>query len=247
MVHSASTTVQQHVQVVEPFAMIPEALLYDPEMEGHDVRLYGILHRHGSDPSNCYPSIERLATLIGKSESTVHRSLARLATAGWIKKVPRYADDGGQTSNGYLIYNTPHVGGDTHPPVAADTQKRAITNEKTLFGADFAAPVDNPRRRDPLMEAILSACGIESEKVPKSQWSSIGKVVRELKEVGADPDSVTARAGLYRQRFPQAALTPTALSKHWASLSSTSTNGIRVIDGKRYRFMSGSGLVEILS
>lgn len=41
-------------------------------------------------------------------------------------------------------------------------------------------------------------------------------MVRVLKESNATPDDIFARAQAYRQKFPQATLTPTALVNRWS-------------------------------
>lgn len=87
-----------------PFAMVPEALLYDPELSDKAVRLYGVLRRHGDDPANCYPSKRRLADLMGCATSSLGRPLRELEDAGWIARVARVDATGEQTSNGYHVH-----------------------------------------------------------------------------------------------------------------------------------------------
>jgi len=87
-----------------PFAMVPEALLYDPELSDKAIRLYGVLRRHGDDPSNCYPSKRRLADLMGCATSSLGRPLRELEDAGWITRVARVDASGEQSSNGYFVH-----------------------------------------------------------------------------------------------------------------------------------------------
>ena len=47
--------------------------------------------------------------------------------------------------------------------------------------------------------------------------SRIGKVVRDLKALGATPDEIRTRTDNYRANWPNAAATPEALVKHWQS------------------------------
>lgn len=91
-----------------PFAMVPEALLFDPEMSDKACRLYGVLRRHGDDPANCYPSKRRLADLMGCAPASLNRPLNELEGSGWIERVPR-VDDRGQTSNGYHVRLAPRT------------------------------------------------------------------------------------------------------------------------------------------
>lgn len=104
-----------HVRVDERFAIIPEALLYDADVPAEAVRVYGVLVRHGSDPSNCYPSHARIAERIGKSARSVPAWIRALEDAGWVDRVPRWrrgdevatsrpdGDGWEPTSNGYVV------------------------------------------------------------------------------------------------------------------------------------------------
>jgi hypothetical protein len=54
-------------------------------------------------------------------------------------------------------------------------------------------------------------------------------MVRVLKESNATPDDIFARAQAYRQKFPQATLTPTALVNRWSECdpSRLDMNGLK--------------------
>lgn len=94
-----------HVEVADRFAIIPEALLYDPAVDDGMIRVYGVLLRHGSDPKNCYPSHRRIGDLTGKSPRTVPAIIARLVDRGWVEVVPRISDHGDHDSNGYRVHS----------------------------------------------------------------------------------------------------------------------------------------------
>lgn len=102
------------------FAPIPEWVLYHPELSDKAVRIFGTLMRHGHDPSNCYPSDARIAELIHCSDTTIpkHRKQLYLARAAYA--VPRFDDDGRQTTNGY------HLAGDA-PLLAPATQQPLLS------------------------------------------------------------------------------------------------------------------------
>lgn len=88
------------VKLSFPFAAIPEWVLYHPGLDALDVRVYGVLWRHGEQS---YPGHDRIGALVGKSHDSVARSLNRLAKVGAIRVEPRYRDDGGRTTNLYTI------------------------------------------------------------------------------------------------------------------------------------------------
>ena len=51
----------------------------------------------------CFPSITRIAEIVGKSISTVKRAVRELCKYGAIERNPRFRKDGGQTSNLYKV------------------------------------------------------------------------------------------------------------------------------------------------
>src|SRR5690606_24804422 len=69
--------------------------------------------------------------------------------------------------------------------------------------------------RDALWDALENELGGASTPTARTNR---GKTVKELLAVDATPEDVTARCTEYRRRFPNAALTDSALRKHWDSL-----------------------------
>lgn len=74
------------------------------------------------------------------------------------------------------------------------------------------------RTRDEVFEALVEVCGMELHELTRSARGVLNKVAMELKEVGADPDAIKKRAAMYRVKYENAALTPSALAKHWPML-----------------------------
>ena len=74
-----------------------------------------------------------------------------------------------------------------------------------------------------LFTALVEVCGYEPP-IPGPEGSKIGKCAKHLREIGASPDDVTARAQAYRKRWPDIDLTPTGLVSNWAQVAS-SRNG----------------------
>jgi hypothetical protein len=79
------------------------------------------------------------------------------------------------------------------------------------------------RKSDPIWDALVDVCRINVSAIPASQRAHIAKVVRELAEVGATTVEIYERATAYRLAYPDAALTPAALVKHWASVEGVAT------------------------
>ena len=66
--------------------------------------VYLCLCKHADNTKQtCFPSLNRIAQIVGKSISTIKRAVRELCRYGAIKRAPRFRKDGGQTSNLYEI------------------------------------------------------------------------------------------------------------------------------------------------
>ena len=75
------------------------------------------------------------------------------------------------------------------------------------------------RKPDPLFDAVAEACSIDPRRITGSARGAINQAVKELREIATDPAAVASAAKIYRERYPDAALTPSALAKHYPSLT----------------------------
>ena len=74
------------------------------------------------------------------------------------------------------------------------------------------------RERDHVWDALVDMCKADSSQMTKSERGRFNKAVKELKEVSATPEDIRARAGRWRNKYPQLDLTPTALVAQWSTL-----------------------------
>ena len=88
--------------------------------------LYWLADHHNGETGDCYPSLSRLAKCCEMDKSAVHRHIGTLTTKGLISVKRRWRDDGGFTSNFYVLHledpmlqneDTP-ISKTQHPPVA---------------------------------------------------------------------------------------------------------------------------------
>ncbi len=79
-------------------------------------------------------------------------------------------------------------------------------------------PAKTSRAPDLLFEAVCEACSIDWRSLTNGGRGPVNRAVGDLRQVGAQPEQVHQRALAYRVVYPDVALTPTALSKHWASI-----------------------------
>ena len=80
-----------------------------------------------------------------------------------------------------------------------------------------------PRERDPIWDALMVACGIDTASITKSSRGAYNRAVADLREAGATQGQVTLRAKKYRERWPNTSLTPSALAKHWPELDAAAS------------------------
>ncbi len=68
------------------FAMVPEELLFDPEISPQAKALYAILDRHADkDDQTLFPGMARMARLMGLTEDTTRKYRQELEATGWLK------------------------------------------------------------------------------------------------------------------------------------------------------------------
>ena len=86
-----------------------------------------------------------------------------------------------------------------------------------------APPETSAKKKDELFEAVARVCGIDWASLTASGRGPLNKAVKELKQVNATVDQVEARAAAFKKQYPDATLTPMALTKHWASFAPAKT------------------------
>jgi hypothetical protein len=82
-------------------------------------------------------------------------------------------------------------------------------------------PADAGERESRKVEislALSAALGVQLAGMTRHERGGWEKAIAELADVGATRDEVTARCAAYRDRWPDVALTPIALARHWSTL-----------------------------
>lgn len=77
---------------------------------------------------------------------------------------------------------------------------------------------ERARRRLEIELALTAELGVRSVTMTRSERGAWEVAIRDLLDVDADGQAVTARCGAYRGRWPEMALTPLALVRHWSLL-----------------------------
>ena len=186
------------------------------------------LVEHAGQDARCWPSQARLVQLTGLSRSTVSQAVLALEEDGLV--------DVDRTQGRGSIYT---LRPDREPvdrepvnprpdrePVSHPTGSRSGPDREPVTEQTKNSPGEQPtggppkraRKRDLLFEAVIAATGQDLGTLTKPARGVANRAVKELREVGATPEQVSAAARRWRQEFPNATLTPSALSKHWSKL-----------------------------
>jgi biotin operon repressor len=176
-----------------------------------------------------YKSYANWSTEIGISEHQVRRAMDRLVERGLVS----VANPSGRTNHYAINYSHPLLdGADSPDSYAADLPDdvapapddvaglptyKEVTETKEENHLAATPKEESPRPKDHLFEAIANACGINLTNLTRSSRGQLNKAAKELREVGATEQDVQAKAKAYRTQYPNATLTPTALTKHWSS------------------------------
>ena len=163
-----------------------------------------------SEGEDAFPRISVIARRANVSERTVTRKIQDLVSMGELSVVKRQ----GTSSLYRIITSTNSV--DEKPSTENQSTKKPSKQQPE-------------RKRNPIWDALLTACNVNPDNVNSSEASRYGRMVRVLKESNATPDDIFARAQAYRQKFPQATLTPTALVNRWSECdpSRLDMNGLK--------------------
>jgi DNA-binding transcriptional ArsR family regulator len=87
------------------------------------VVLYWLADHHNETTKECFPRIARLAELCDMSRRSVESHINILEGMGLIQRINRFREQGGKTSNGYILYLS-----------ESDTQNLRIPSENSAHG-----------------------------------------------------------------------------------------------------------------
>ena len=228
------SSVDESVTTDVKFAQVPHWVLELP-LSDKAIRLYAILSKYADNSDGTsYPGRGTLAKYMRCHRSSVDRAVEELIEAGCITKQVRYRE-GRFTSSLYTVIRIPPSRTDegsrtndatprrtdettSSHPCDIELEPQNVEPEELVAAAPQEA---SAKKKDELFEAVARACGIDWTSLTPSGRGPLNRAVKELKDVGATPDDVKQRATRYKQVYPDVALTPMALTKHWAALSTS--------------------------
>lgn len=126
----------------------------------------------------------------------------------------------------------------TESLLKAEAKKSKPANEK----ADSVST----RPRNVVWDAVVEVCGVDMTSIPDGQRQLIGKVVAELAGLNASPEDIHARGDIYKRKFPDFPLTPTALLKQWAGLTEKSIPVRKAINAASQRQSAQAAALRVV-
>ena len=209
----------------DPYTRVPNVTVNDERL---DLKALGLLVFMLSKPDGWTFRERALASQVGVSREQIRTALARLTEAGYVVRRNELAD--GIPRVVTEVYDVPKSEGpETVPPKVRKPDRRETGPvSKELVGARTTRRVVNPP--DGLFETMVEVCGHDPKRLTSSERGRINKALKDLREVGVTPDEIRSAAKVYRSKYPNAALTPTALSAHWSTLQRRTSTPTATVD-----------------
>jgi len=178
----------------------------------------------------CIPGQKSLAEQCSMSVRTVQRHIQVLEDGGLLRREARMRGQGrGRTSDRYYLGDQ----GDKSAPMRRDVTTNATNQDDQCDTVGVAEPEENrkkepiaatpkepiPKLKDELFETVAEVCGINLTNMTRSARGQLNRATKELRDIQATTEQIHAKAKAYRTQYPNATLTPTALTKHWSSFA----------------------------
>lgn len=168
------------------------------------------------------------------SEATVRRCLHDLVEWGCIDVVE--TRDGKSTLYRFQFTDLPQI--DTrsaHTTPRQEATRGAQVARGNPPQDDTQTQVSNSsktqRPKDEIFDALCLVCKINSAEVTKTGRGELNAAVKELKAVGATPREIIRRSVVWKQKYPEILVTPSALKKHWAALEPVDRSVVDIYPG----------------
>lgn len=156
-------------------------------------------------------SVAKICERTKLSDRAVQHALQELVSDGYLELI---SENPGQTRHYRFLFAPEAFSGvppkETTPTPEESSPNTQVTQVEPKLGGKSIA--------EQLWDALILACKMDGSQVTDSARGALNRAVKSLKKVEATPRDVLRRGVLYRSRFPNAALTPSALVKHWPEL-----------------------------
>ena len=110
------------------FSVCPKKIYENKDLSALDIRVYLAISGFANNDGACFPSVARLADICGVSKRTIFRVINKLSELKVIERSHRLRDDGGYSSNLYLVTQM-SLPSDTDVTTPSDTDVTANKNQ----------------------------------------------------------------------------------------------------------------------
>lgn len=224
------------------FAVIPEWILYHPELSTTAVRIFGVIDRFVGANEAAWPSHKTIGKTVGVSADTVKRAINELIRVGAVLAIRQKRQDGSYTSSEYYIWPksaemgaTVHYGqgnyalrdsADLHYGQGKNaltrrsinegetTKEQQLTSASPLASAEVLGLID-------LFQSRLNDNGLPNFKVTKAQVNGFQAMLRsnDLEEL-----TDILEWAMQDSFWLAVILTPLTFKKHYPTLKSRFKN-----------------------
>ena len=176
------------------------------------------------DGDNAWPSVGRIARMVGINPRNAQRYIRQLEEEGYLVIVQQRGgnmntpDDRRPNLYRVVLRNGAGDTPESERGGAGDTPRGGAGDTLSVRGTIQTTGAKAPRARDALFDALVEVCQIDPKALTSSARGAANRAIKELREVGAEPEQIVQAARAYRTRYPGAAVTPSALAKHWPRL-----------------------------
>ena len=179
---------------------------------------------HANADGECWPSMKKIAQRSGITPRQVSTHIMRLEELGLVTKASRRRYGGQFRGWDYRVnlHRKQDTSGSVLPVTSgspASSPAEAGFRSEPSGNRQVEPVAAAPRKTDPLFDTMLAVCGIDPATLTRTARGAVNKALKELREIGATPADLEAKAAAYRKTWPGMSLTPTALVKHWAQLA----------------------------
>jgi hypothetical protein len=157
------------------------------------------------------------------SRSSIHSAYSELVRAGFLTVIEA-AQPGRRTRYRFEFIEVEEarpcpMSSKVRTTSGLGSSKVRTTSSKVWNQDLYIEQKETELSRDEIFDALIEVCGLNAKRLTASARGPLNRAVKELRAVGATEDSIRAAAKAYRKKWPEMAISPSAVSKHYAAFS----------------------------
>ena len=102
------------------FSIMPARAISDERISSAQLRTLAALAIYGDENGWCFPKLQTIGKMLGKSKQAVSMDIKALVDLGYVQKKPQFREDGSQKNNLYrILFDTPPLSW-AEPPLSSE-------------------------------------------------------------------------------------------------------------------------------